>query len=58
MIVKFVAHPDQIRWWVDSALTGFDTLDTEMAVANAKSDLRLLLSYLARSIRHRPLFAA
>ena len=49
MIVKLVAHPDQIRWWVDSALTGFDTLDTETAVANAKSDLRSLLSYLDRT---------
>jgi hypothetical protein len=49
MIVKLVPHPDQIRWWVQSALYGFDTLDRETAVENAKADLTALLSYLDRT---------
>jgi hypothetical protein len=49
MIVRMTAHPDQIRWWAQSALNGFDTLDTESAIANAKCDLIALLDYLDRT---------
>ena len=49
MIVRLSPHPDQIRWWVQSALGGFDTLDRETAIANAKGDLAALLAYLDRT---------
>lgn len=46
MIVKLAAHPDQIRWYVQSALSGFATLDSEDAIENACHDLRAILTYL------------
>ena len=49
MIVKLAPHPEQIRRWVESALNGFETLDTETAIANAKADLQALLAYLDRT---------
>ena len=47
MIGKVSPHPDQIRWYVESALGGFDTLPLEDAAENAKHDLRRILEYLA-----------
>jgi len=49
MIVKLTAHPDQIRWWVQSALNAFDTLDAETATDIAKAELLALLAYLDRT---------
>ena len=49
MIARMSPHIDQIRWYVRSALNGFDTLDHEDAVGNAKSDLTSLLAYLDRA---------
>lgn len=49
MIVKLVAHPDQIRWWAQSALNAFDTLDADTAIEIARAELRALLAYLDRT---------
>lgn len=49
MLVRLAAHPDQIRWWAESTLNGFDTLDAETAIENAKADMRSLLAYLDRT---------
>ncbi len=49
MIVKLAAHPDQIRYWAQSALNAFNTLDPETAAEVASADLRALLSYLDRT---------
>lgn len=46
VIAKLTIHPDQVRWYVQSALSGFDTLDHGDAVENALHDLRRLLQYL------------
>lgn len=46
MLVKIDAHPDQIRWYAQSALNGFNDLDPADAVENAKADLRAILEYL------------
>ena len=42
-------HPDQIRWYAQSALSGFETFRGDDAVENAKADLRSLLDYLDRA---------
>ena len=47
MIAKVIAHPDQIRWYAQSALSGFETLTTADAIENACHDLRRLLEYLS-----------
>ncbi len=47
MIVALHAHPDQLRYYAESALSGFETLDRDDAVENAKGELRSLLAYLA-----------
>lgn len=47
MIVALNAHPDQLRYYAESALSGFETLDLPDAVENAKGELRSLLAYLA-----------
>jgi hypothetical protein len=49
MIVKMVAHPDQVRWWARSALNALDTLDTKTAIEIAKAELAALLAYLDRT---------
>lgn len=49
MIVILMSDPDQIRWWVQSALNGFDTLEQDTASANAKAELSALLAYLDRT---------
>ena len=46
MIARLAINPDQVRWYAQSALSGFDTLSPENAVENAKADLRSLLVYL------------
>jgi hypothetical protein len=46
MIVALSAHPDQLRYYAQSALSGFDTLDIDDAVENAKADLCSLLAYI------------
>jgi len=47
MIVALHAHPDQLRYYAESALSGFETLDLGDAIENAKGELRSLLAYLA-----------
>ncbi len=46
MIARLQVHPDQVRWYAQSALNGFETLESEDAIENAKADLRSLLAYL------------
>jgi hypothetical protein len=46
MQVKIIPSTSQIRYCVESALSGFETLDTELAVSEACSELRALLRYL------------
>ena len=46
MIVRLEPHPDQIRFFAESALSGFQTLAPVDAIANAKDDLTSLLAYL------------
>jgi len=46
MIVRIAASPEQIRWYAQSALNGFDDLSPVDAIENAKHDLRSLLAYL------------
>lgn len=48
VIAAFHPHPDQLRYYAQSALSGFDTLDGEAAVQNARDDLNALLAYLGR----------
>lgn len=40
---------DRIRFYARSALNGFETLDPEDAIENAKHDLRALLGTLDRA---------
>ena len=47
MMVALAPHPAQIRYWAQSALNGFETLDRWDAVENARDDLRSILAYLA-----------
>ena len=49
MLVKLSPHPDQIRYYAQSALNAFGTLDTETAAEIAKAELAALLSYLDRT---------
>lgn len=49
MIVKLAAHSDQIRYWAQSALNAFKTLDQETAIEVASADLAALLAYLDRT---------
>jgi hypothetical protein len=46
MIAKLMAHPDQIRWYVQGAINGFEDLEREDAIENALHDLRAILAYL------------
>jgi len=46
MIAKLTAHPDQIRWYVQGAINGFEDLEREDAIENALHDLRAILAYL------------
>ena len=46
MIARLTASPAQLRWYVQSALNGFDDLASRDAIENAKHDLRSLLAYL------------
>jgi hypothetical protein len=45
-MVALAPHPAQVRYWAQSALNGFETLDHWDAVENARDDLRSILSYL------------
>ena len=49
MIVKLAIHPDQIRFWAESALSAFTTLDPETAIEIASADLRAIMAYLDRT---------
>lgn len=49
MIGRLCPHSDQIRWYAQSALNGFDDLTPDDAIENAKHDLRSLLAYLDRA---------
>lgn len=46
MIVGIIPSPAQVRWYAQSALNGFGTLDREDAIENAQHELRALLAYL------------
>lgn len=46
MLAKIEPSVEQIRWYAQAALNGFETLDLEMAAECAKSELRALLLYL------------
>lgn len=47
MIVGVIPSSEQVRYYAASALNGFDTLDPETAIANARSELSAMLEYLA-----------
>lgn len=49
MLVRLSPHPDQLRWYLQSALNGFDTLDFPQAVEHAKADIAAFLAYLDRT---------
>lgn len=46
MLVRLLPSSDQVRWYAQTALNGFDTLDLIDAVENAKNDLQAILAYL------------
>lgn len=46
VLVKLALSSDQIRWYAQSAISGFDTLDADDAIENAKADLLSLMAYL------------
>lgn len=48
MLVSVHASPNQLRWWLRSALNGFDDLDPDAAIENARADLAAALEYLDR----------
>lgn len=49
MLARMIPHPDQIRWYAQSALSAFETLDTDTAIETARAELEALLSYLDRA---------
>ena len=49
MMVKLAIHPDQIRYYVRSAINSFSTLSTEDAIANAIAEMEEILKYLDRT---------
>jgi len=46
VIARLIPDTSQLRFYAQSALNGFDTLDPEDAAENAKADLRSLLAYI------------
>lgn len=46
MIATLIPSADQIRWYAQSALNSFDTLDRDDAISYAVEELRQLLAYL------------
>jgi hypothetical protein len=48
MLVSVHASPNQLRWWLQSAINGFDDLDPREAIANARAELAAALEYLDR----------
>ena len=46
MIVSLVASEAQIRWYVEQAINGFETLESKTAISEALSTLQDLLTYL------------
>ena len=45
MIAKVTSSIEQIKWYAQSALNGFETLDLAMAAECAQSELRALIRY-------------
>jgi hypothetical protein len=46
VIAKIEPSVEQIRWYAQAALNGFETLDLETAAEMARGNLRSLLLYL------------
>lgn len=46
MIARLVPDTSQIRFWAQSALNGFETLEPDDALENARADLHALLDYI------------
>lgn len=46
MIARLVPDTSQLRFWTQSALNAFDTLDLETAAEVAQADLSAILTYL------------
>jgi len=46
MQLSLTPSVSQIRWYIESALNGFETLSLETAASEAQSELRALLRYL------------
>lgn len=44
-----MAERKRIRYYAKSALNGFDTLDTETAIENAKSDLHSIILHMGHA---------
>lgn len=49
MLARLRPHPDQLRWYLQNALGGLETLSLDDAVSNARADARALLDYLDRT---------
>lgn len=47
MLVSLHASPHQLRWWLASALNGFEDLEPEAAISHAKAEIAAALEYLA-----------
>jgi hypothetical protein len=47
MLVSVHASPNQLRWWLTSALNGFEDLEAGEAIANARAEIAAALEYLA-----------
>ena len=48
MLVSMHASPNQLRWWLQSALNGFEDLDAATAIENARAEITAALEYLSR----------
>lgn len=46
MIARLLPDASQLRFWAQSALNGFETLDPATAAEVAQADMRALLAYL------------
>lgn len=46
MRIRLSPHPDQLRWYANAGLAGFETLSLEQAAACARDGLQSILHYL------------
>ncbi len=46
MLASIHASPNQLRWWLVSALNGFEDLEAATAIEHARSEIAAALRYL------------